>query len=102
MHINLLVDSTAAIVTSMNIPGTPAGSIVTGYDWINEVFRFATTTLGPILGSIVVMLGAYKYTTSGGDSGKAKEGLELILGALLGYTILLLANLLIQSLTIAP
>jgi hypothetical protein len=101
MHINLLIDTaSAAIVTTMNIPG--AAPIVTGYDWINEVFRFATTTLGPILGSVVVMLGAYKYTTSGGDSGKTKEGLELILGALLGYTILLLANLLIQSLTIAP
>ncbi|MEI6499092.1 MAG: hypothetical protein WCO23_03960 [bacterium] len=92
-----LIERAAAALNSVEIPGSTP--INTGYDWINAIFSFATTTLGPAVGAIVILYGAFKYITAGGDQSKTKEGSELIIGAILGYTILLLTNLLIKSLT---
>ena len=80
---------------SINIPGyTP----VTGYEWLQAVFGYSTLVLGPVLGTVVILFGAYKYVLSGGDQAKIKEGRDLIVGAIIGYVILLLTNLFINAL----
>lgn len=50
------------------------------------------------LATLVIIFGAFKYVTSGGDDAKAKDGKDVIVGALVGLALLLLIKLIIPLL----
>lgn len=51
--------------------------------------------IAQILAVIMILWGAFKYSTSGGDQSKIKEGKDIIIGALVGFALLLLIKVLI-------
>lgn len=54
--------------------------------------------LASLLAILMIIWGAFKYSTSGGDEAKAKEGKDIIVGALVGFALLLLIRVLIPLL----
>lgn len=50
------------------------------------------------LAVLMIVYGAFKYATSGGDESKAKDGKDMIVGALVGFGLLLLIRVLIPLL----
>lgn len=63
-------------------------------DYFVALMKWAVSIAG-ILAILVILWGAFKYTTSGGDQAKAKEGKDIIVGALVGFALLLLIRILI-------
>jgi len=50
------------------------------------------------LAVLVIIFGALKYVTSGGDEAKVKDGKDIIVGALVGLALLLLTRVIIPLL----
>lgn len=50
------------------------------------------------LAVIVIIYGGFKYVTSGGDDTKAKDGKDIIVGAVVGLALLLLIKVIVPLL----
>lgn len=60
------------------------------------------TTIAIALAILVIVWGAFKYTTSGGDDTKAKDGKDIIVGALVGLALLFLIKIIVPIIGIQP
>ena len=73
----------------------------TNYNSFNEYFldliNYAVN-LAFALAVLVIIFGALKYVTASGDDAKAKEGKDIIVGALVGLALLLLIKLILPLL----
>lgn len=73
----------------------------TNYDNFTEYFidliNYAVN-VAFALAALVIIFGAFKYATAGGDDAKAKDGKDVIVGALVGLAILLLIKLIVPLL----
>ena len=73
----------------------------TSYTSFNQYFldlvNYAVN-LALALAVLVIVFGAFKYVSAGGDDAKAKDGKDIIVGALVGLAILLLTKLIIPLL----
>lgn len=66
-----------------------------------DLIRLATNVA---IGLAVMMIvwGAFKYTTSGGDDTRAKDGKDIIVGALVGLALLFLIKVIVPIIQPAP
>jgi hypothetical protein len=53
--------------------------------------------IGAILAGIVILIGGIIYSTSAGDAAKAKSAKDLIVGAIIGLVLLILASRIIAT-----
>ena len=83
------------------VKGTKGNFDCTQYSNFTEYFldliKYAVNIAGAIA-ILVIVYGAFKYVTSGGDDTKAKEGKDIIVGALIGFALLLLIRVIIPLL----
>ncbi len=83
------------------VKGTVGDSDCIKYGSFNGYFldliNYAVNIAGA-LAILVIVFGAFKYVTSGGDDAKAKEGKDIIVGALIGFALLLLIKVIIPLL----
>lgn len=76
---------------------TPKTEYTTFSAYFLDLINYAVTIAGA-LAILVIVFGAFKYVTSGGDDAKAKEGKDIIVGALIGFALLLLIKVIIPLL----
>lgn len=67
--------------------------------WVSTVYNLSIT-LAIILATIMIIYGGYKYMTSSGNPDAIAEAKDIITGALVGLVLLILAALLLR--TISP
>lgn len=67
--------------------------------WVNTVYNFSITA-AIILATIMIIYGGYKYITSSGNPDAIAEAKDIITGAIVGLVLLILAALLLS--TISP
>lgn len=83
------------------IKGTAGNTACTRYgsftDYFLDLIKYAIN-IAYGLATLVIIYGAFKYVTSGGDDAKAKEGKDIIVGALIGLAMLLLIRVVIPLL----
>ncbi len=83
------------------VRGTVGNSDCTQYSnfslYFLDLINYAVNIAGAIA-ILVIVYGAFKYVTSGGDDTKAKEGKDIIVGALIGFALLLLIKVIIPLL----
>lgn len=78
--------------------GIPVNGNKTEYANFSEYFIDLVglaINLGGALAVIMILFGAFKYVTSAGDDSKAKEGKDVIVGAVVGLALLLLIKLIV-------
>ena len=90
----------ACIGTTLNVSDT--GATCTG-DSTNNTLQSITTTVVNLLSLVVglisvifLIFGAFKYITSGGDSGKVTSAKNTILYALIGLVIVSIAQVVVK------
>ena len=90
----------ACIGTTLNVSDT--GATCTG-DSTNNTLQSITTTVVNLLSLVVglisvifLIFGAFKYITSGGDSGKVTSAKNTILYALIGLVIVSIAQVVVR------
>lgn len=66
-------------------------------EYFLDLIRVAVN-IASALAVLMIVYGAFKYVTSGGDESKAKDGKDIIVGALVGFGLLLLIRVLIPLL----
>jgi hypothetical protein len=66
-------------------------------EYFLDLIKFAIN-IASALAVLMIVYGAFKYATSGGDENKAKDGKDIIVGALVGFGLLLLIRVLIPLL----
>jgi len=64
-------------------------------DWYEQLF----VPLGLVLSGIVILIGGIMYASSAGDATKAQKAKELIYGAISGLALLILAIIIIRTIT---
>lgn len=83
--------------------GVPIVNNRTTYNSFNayaiDLINYIVLISGSLAG-LVIIYGAFKYTTSAGDESKIKESKEIIVGALVGLALLLLIKVLVPILGI--
>ncbi|MDX1607936.1 MAG: pilin [Candidatus Spechtbacterales bacterium] len=67
------------------------------FELIHNIVEFLLFTLGPILASLMIVVGGFYVLTSAGNQGKYRKGKEYIKWALLGYLLMLGAWLIINT-----
>lgn len=68
-------------------------------DYIKDLISFAIN-IAFGLAVLMIIFGAFKYVTSGGDESKTKDGKDIILSAVIGFAILVLIRILVPILGI--
>lgn len=63
-------------------------------DYFLDLIKLATN-IAIFLAVLMIVWGAFKYTTSGGDDTRAKDGKDIIIGALVGLALLFLIRVLV-------
>jgi hypothetical protein len=63
---------------------------------LNEVVEFITTTLAPILVALMIVIGGF-YVLLSGSSGGIQKGKDMIKWAVIGYIIILLAWVIVNT-----
>ncbi|MEX1123796.1 MAG: hypothetical protein WEC81_01335 [Patescibacteria group bacterium] len=80
------------------VKGTVGKTKCTSYggfsDYFLDLINYAVN-IAFGLATLVIIFGAFKYVTSGGDDTKAKEGKDIIVGALIGLALLLLIKVIV-------
>ena len=83
------------------IPDGSGGFDCTNYnnftDYFLDLINYAVN-IAFALATLVIIFGAFKYVTSGGEDAKAKDGKDIIVGALVGLALLLLIKVIIPLL----
>ncbi len=91
MGIDLLVQRANAVQVGVDPAGGTSGG---SYDWgtyISAILKFSQE-VGATLVVLLVIYAGFVYVTSRGDSARLTAAKDRIVGALLGYIILLLAS----------
>lgn len=81
--------------------GVPISEGKTTYTKFSDYFIDLVTlamNIGTAVAVVMVLYGAFKYVTSAGDDAKAKDGKDIIVGALVGLAILFLTRLMMPLL----
>lgn len=95
------VDKAWAYTINVPIAKNPDGTPKKVYNDFTEYFvdliNFAIN-IALALAVLVIVYGGFKYVTSGGDDAKAKDGKDLIVGAVVGLALLLLIKVIIPLL----
>jgi len=78
-------------VSLMSIPEIPLDPFALLWKAVNWFFNFVI-----IIGIIFIIYAGYTYVTSGGDAGKTKKAMQMLMYALIGFAIALLAKALIN------
>ena len=68
------------------------------YDTFGQYFADLiklAVTIATALAILMILWGAFKYVTSGGDDAKAKDGKDIIIGALVGFALLMLIRIIV-------
>lgn len=68
-------------------------------NFVGEWYRDLFLPLGVVLAGIVILIGGIMYASSGGDASRIQKAKELIYGAISGLVLLILAILIITSIT---
>jgi len=76
------------------VPG--AGAINNFFEYVSAIVAFCTNILGPVVAVAMIIYGGYRYIFSQGDNTALTEGKDIILGAIIGYSILFLTKLIIN------
>ena len=69
------------------------------YTFISGFYNRLLLPIGVVLAGLVIMYGGIVYATSGGDASKAQKAKEYIYGAISGLVLLILAALIVQTIT---
>ncbi len=69
------------------------------YTFISGFYNGLLLPIGVVLAGLVIMYGGIVYATSGGDASKAQKAKEYIYGAISGLVLLILAALIVQTIT---
>lgn len=96
-----LVDRALAYTINVPIAKDDKGKDIFEYPSFKAYFLDLIKVAINIAAALAVMMivyGAFKYATSGGDETKAKDGKDIIVGALVGFALLLLIRVLIPLL----
>lgn len=78
--------------------GVPINGNKTTYSSFSEYFLDLinlATNIAIALAVLMIIWGAFKYTTSGGEDSKAKDGKDIIVGALVGLALLFLIKIIV-------
>jgi len=91
-----------AYAYTINVPFTKGGKTeYTSFgEYISDLIGYAIN-IGAALAVLVVIFGAFKYATSAGDEAKAKDAKDIILGAVIGFALLVLIRLIVPILGIS-
>ena len=87
-------DVCAALGSDANCAKQANGSI--SLDTIIKVVINILSIIVGVISVIMIMLGGFKYVTSGGDSGKVKSAKESITYAIVGVIIVALAQVIVK------
>lgn len=85
---------------TLNVPDYSAGSGSYSIDIIESYLKLMYPYAAMIIGSLsvlMVVVGSIGIVTSGGDSGKATEGKERIMYAILGLLLFLFASVILYT-----
>lgn len=88
LKINIALGQDANLI---NIPEIPLDPFQILWKAVNWFFNFVI-----IFGIIFIIYAGYIYVTSGGDTGKTKKAMQILMFALIGIAIALLAKALIN------
>lgn len=86
--IDWLIGRAAAYTINVPISGTKREYSSFG-EYVTDLINYAIN-IGAALAVLVVLFGAFKYATSAGDEAKAKDAKDIIIGALIGFALLIL------------
>lgn len=87
-----------ALAYEINVPLTGDKRTYTTFkEYFLDLIKLAVN-IAAALAVLMIVYGAFKYATSGGDESRAKDGKDMIVGALVGFGLLLLIRVLIPLL----
>jgi len=97
------VDRAYAYTVNLPIAKDDQGNPITTYasfgGYLVDLIKFAVN-IAFGLAVLMIIFGAFKYVTSGGDEAKTKDGKDIILSAVIGFAILVLIRILVPILGI--
>jgi hypothetical protein len=88
---------TIDIPIAKNADGTDKTTYTNFTDYFLDLVRVANN-IATSIAVLMIVYGAFKYVTSGGDEAKARDGKDIIVGALVGLALLLLIRVLVPLL----
>ena len=91
LKINIVLGQDASTPSLINIPEISLDPFQILWNAVNWFFNFVI-----IFGIIFIIYAGYTYVTSGGDTGKTKKAMQILMYALIGIAIALLAKALIN------
>lgn len=74
--------------------GTPKTTYTSFSEYFLALIKLAVT-VAIALAVLMIVWGAFKYVTSGGDESRAKDGKDIIVGALVGLALLFLIRIIV-------
>jgi len=87
-----------ALAYTINVPIKDGKTEYTSFQaYFVDLVNFAIN-IALALAVLVIIFGGFKYVTSGGDDAKAKDGKDLIVGAIIGLALLLMIKIIIPLL----
>lgn len=69
------------------------------YTILGSFYKNLLLPIGTVLAGLVILFGGISYAASGGDPTKAQAAKSYIFGAISGLVLLILASLIIQTIT---
>lgn len=69
------------------------------YTILGSFYKHLLLPIGTVLAGLVIIFGGIAYAASGGDPTKAQNAKSYIFGAISGLVLLILASLIIQTIT---
>ena len=79
-------------------PADPAVTTGSSFSDYLSVQIGRAITLAGLLAVLMIVYGTFRYATSGGDDTKTKEAKDIILGAVVGFSLLVLIKILVPLL----
>ena len=69
------------------------------YDFLEKWYDGLLLPIGVVLAGIVILIGGIMYSVSAGDATKVQKAKELIFGAITGLVLLIVAALIVRTIT---
>lgn len=92
---------TIGVPIASDANGVPITSYPSFAAYFLDLIKLATNW-AIALAVLMIVWGAFKYTTSGGEEAKAKDGKDIIIGALVGLALLFLIKIIVPIISIQP
>lgn len=84
-----------AYAYTINVPISGSKKTYTTFsEYVVDLIKLAINIAGS-LAILMIIWGAFKYLTSAGDESKAKEGKDIIVGAVVGFALLVLIRIIV-------